>query len=107
MIIAATGSIIKNEWKGQREAAHPVPLGFDEVSGEQLGNAEFITNAVNYLAGNDQWLNLRSRDYKLRLLNRQAINEQRGLWEIINIAVPLILLLIAGFTYSRYRKRKK
>ena len=107
MIIAATGSIIKNEWKGQREAAHPVPLGFDEVSGEQLGNVEFITNAVNYLAGNDQWLNLRSRDYKLRLLNRQAINEQRGLWEIINIAVPLILLLIAGFTYSRYRKRKK
>lgn len=107
MIIAATGSIIKNEWKGQREAAHPVPLGFDEVSGEQLGNAEFITNAVNYLAGNNQWLNLRSRDYKLRLLNRQAINEQRGLWEIINIAVPLILLLIAGFTYSRYRKRKK
>ena len=107
MIVAATGSIIKNEWKGQREAAQPVPLGFDEVSGEQLGNAEFMTNAVNYLARNDQWLNLRSRNYKLRLLNKQAINEQRRLWEIINIAIPPILLLIAGFTYSRYRKRRE
>lgn len=107
MIVVATGSIIKNEWKGQHGAAQPVPVGFDEVSGEQLGNADFISNAVNYLARNDQWLNLRSHNYKLRLLNKQAINEQRGLWEIINIAIPPILLLIAGFAYSRFRKRKQ
>lgn len=107
MIVVATGSIIKNEWKGQHREAQPVPVGFDEVSGEQLGNADFISNAVNYLARNDQWLNLRSHNYKLRLLNKQAINEQRGLWEIINIAIPPILLLIAGFAYSRFRKRKQ
>lgn len=107
MIVVATGSIIKNEWKGQRREAQPVPVGFDEVSGEQLGNADFISNAVNYLARNDQWLNLRSHNYKLRLLNKQAINEQRGLWEIINIALPPILLLIAGFAYARFRKRKQ
>ena len=107
MIVAATGSIIKNEWKGQQDKAQPAPLGFDEVSGEQLGNADFITNAVNYLAGNDQWLNLRSRDYKLRLLNKQSINKQRGVWEVINIAIPPVLLIIAGFIYSRQRKRKQ
>ncbi|WP_321424190.1 gliding motility-associated ABC transporter substrate-binding protein GldG [uncultured Bacteroides sp.] len=107
MIVVATGSIIKNEWKGQRREAQPVPVGFDEVSGEQLGNADFISNAVNYLARNDQWLNLRSHNYKLRLLNKQAINEQRGLWEIINIAIPPILLLITGFAYARFRKRKQ
>ena len=107
MIVVAAGSIIKNEWKGQRGAAQPVPVGFDDVSGEQLGNADFISNAVNYLARNDQWLNLRSHNYKLRLLNKQAINEQRGLWEIINIAIPPILLLIAGFAYSRFRKQKQ
>jgi ABC-2 type transport system permease protein len=107
MIVVATGSIIKNEWKGQRGEAQPVPVGFDEVSGEQLENADFISNTVNYLARNDQWLNLRSHNYKLRLLNKQAINEQRGLWEIINIAIPPILLLIAGFAYSRFRKRKQ
>jgi len=107
MIIVATGSIIKNEWKGEREKAQPVPVGFDEVSGEQLGNADFLTNAVNYLAGNDQWLNLRSHNYKLRLLNKQAVTEQRVLWEVINIAIPPILLLVVGFAYSKYRKRKK
>lgn len=107
MIVVATGSIIKNGWKGQQEEAQPLPLGYDEVSGEYLGNADFLTNAVNYLAGNEQWLTLRSRDYKLRLLNRQTITQQRALWETINIAVPPLLLLIAGFAYSRYRKRRQ
>ncbi len=107
IIVAATGSIIKNEWQGQGEKAQPIPLGFDPITNEQLGNADFLTNAVNYLAGNAQWLSLRSRDYRLRLLNKQKINEQRGLWETINIAIPPILLLISGLVFSRYRKRKQ
>ena len=107
IIVVATGSIIKNEWKGQGDEAQPLPLGYDEVSGEQLGNADFVTNAVNYLAGNEQWLNLRSHDYKLRLLKKQAINENRGFYEFINIATPPLLLLIAGFLFSRHRKKKQ
>ncbi|BEG98232.1 gliding motility-associated ABC transporter substrate-binding protein GldG [Bacteroides sedimenti] len=106
MIVVATGSIIKNEWRGEKDEAQPVPLGYDNVSGEYLGNAEFISNAVNYLAGNEQWLSLRSRDYKLRLLNKQAI-AQRGLWETINIGIPLLLVLTVGFVYSKRRKSKQ
>jgi gliding-associated putative ABC transporter substrate-binding component GldG len=107
IIVVATGSIIKNEWKGQGDEAKPLPLGYDEVSGEQLGNADFVTNAVNYLAGNEQWLNLRSHDYKLRLLKKQVINENRGFYEFINIAIPPLLLLMAGFLFSRHRKKKQ
>jgi len=106
MIIVATGSIIKNEWKGQGQNVQPMPIGYDEVSGEQLGNGDFLVNAVNYLTGNEKWLSLRSHDYKLRLLNKEAVSKQRKLWEIINIVTPPFLLLLAGWGYSKYRKRK-
>ena len=67
IIVCASSSLIKNDWKGQGNQSMPLPLGYEPVTGEQLGNADFIVNAVNYLAGNESWLNLRARNSRLRL----------------------------------------
>ena len=46
-----------------------LPLGFDSYANRQYGNRDFIVNAVLYLSGDDNWLELRSRVVPLRLLN--------------------------------------
>ncbi len=106
LLVAATGSLPKNDWKGQGVQAEPLPLGLDVVSGEQLGNADFLVNAVNYLAGNEQWLNLRTKDFRLRLLDKQEVSSGLLKWQILNVGLPLLLLFLAGCVASLWRKRK-
>lgn len=106
IIVAASSSLIKNNWQGKGRDSRPQPLGYDAVSGEQFGNADFIVNAVNYLAGNQQWLTLRSRNYQLRLLDKQKVQEQYTLLQIGNVVLPLMLVFIAGGTFAILRKRK-
>lgn len=101
-IVVADGDIIRNEIAG----AEIIPLGFDRFMNQQFGNRDFIQNAVLYLADRDGWMDLRSRTIKLSLLNKKATQENRAFWQIINIAIPLVLLLIFGFVYQIIRKRK-
>lgn len=106
ILVVSTGSIIKNEWSGKGEDSQALPLGFDPISGEQLGNAIFLTNAVNYLVGNRAWLNLRAHSYKLRILNKQLVNENQRIYQFVNITLPPILLFGFYLGISTYRKRK-
>ena len=106
IIVCASSSLIKNDWKGQGNQSMPLPLGYEPVTGEQLGNADFIVNAVNYLAGNESWLNLRARNSRLRLLNKQEVTTGLYKWQLVNVLLPLCILFAGGglFIWSRRRK---
>lgn len=106
LIVAGSASLVKNDWKGQGDRTEPLPLGFEPVSGEQLGNAGFLVNAVNYLAGNDAWLSLRGRNFRLRLLDRQAVTSRLLKWQLINVAVPLGLWAVFAGGCIFYRRRR-
>lgn len=106
VIVAASGSFIKNEWRGQGRQSVPLPLGYDPITGEQLGNSDFIVNAVNYLAGNEKWLNLKAHSYPLRLLNKQETTTNLLQWQLINILLPQFLLFIVGAVIIITRKKK-
>ena len=80
-------------------------FGFDRYMNRQFGNPDFIRNAVLYLTDEEGWLELRSRTLRLRLLNKNIVTEQRLFWQIINVATPVVLVLIAGLIYHRRRKR--
>jgi len=103
-IVVANGDIIRNEISLKDSTG--VPLGFDRFMNQQFGNKDFIQNAVLYLADNDGWMQLRNREMKLRLLNKQMIADERLMWQLLNVLTPLILLLIFGISYQIIRKRK-
>lgn len=106
ILVAGTSSLIKNEWKGNAAQSEPLPLGYEPITGEQLGNADFIANAVNHLAGNEDWLNLRSRSGQLRMLNREATTTGLLKWQLINVLAPLGVLLLGGGVYVGRRFKK-
>jgi ABC-2 type transport system permease protein len=105
-IVVADGDIIRNETNGIASDSTTLPLGFDRYMNQQFGNREFIQNALLYLADDPKWLELRSRSLKLRLLNKQIISEQKLFWQITNIALPLLILVIVGLVYQNFRRRK-
>lgn len=105
-IFVAGGDIIRNETSGVASDSTTLPLGFDRFLNHQLGNEEFIVNAVNYLAGNQQFMQLRSKNYQLRLLRPDITKKGRTTLQLINIVLPLILLIAIGWWFNLSRKRR-
>jgi len=104
-IIVADGDIIRNERAGTKDSTI-IPLGFDRYTNQQYGNKDFIQNAILYLTDNDDWMQLRNRTLKLRLLNKNVTNNDRITWQLINTLIPILILIILGIGYQIIRKRK-
>ena len=105
MIVVADADIIRNEVKRSGTSGTPFPLGQDRVTGATYGNTDFIINSLNYLVDENKIMELRSRELKLRLLDRNRIKDERLWWQILNIAGPVLLVIVAGLIYSFFRKK--
>ena len=106
MIVIADGDIIRNEIQRSGSSSGFYPLSKDRYTGEVLGNRDFVVNCVNYLVDDNGLMQLRSREVKLRLIDKPRIKKEKALWQIVNVAGPLLVVVIAGLAYSLLRKRK-
>jgi len=106
MIVVADGDIIRNNVSGKGKNLRIYPLGYDRFSKRTYGNKAFLMNAINYLCDNKGLMNLRAREYKLRILNKSKVKEDRSYWQYINILLPLLIILISAIIYRIYRKKK-
>lgn len=106
MIVIANSDIIRNEVQKSGSSESPLTLGLDKYTGEMYGNRDFIINCMNYLVDDNGIMNLRSRELKLRLLNREKIRKERIGWQLINTVGPVLLVVLAGIIYNFFRKRK-
>ena len=102
MIIISDGDVIKNEVSRGR----PLQLGFERMSGRTFGNKEFLLNAVNYLLDDTGLINIRTKSIEVAFLDSEKVEEQKTIWQLINIALPLFLLGIFGLIFNYIRKRK-
>ncbi len=106
MIVIADGGIIKNKVRIRNGRNQILPLGYDQFSGQTFGNRDFIINCIDYLADDIGIMELRSRTLKLRILDKVKIREDKIKWQILNVVIPIIIIIIAGMVYNLLRKRK-
>lgn len=106
MIVISDGDIIRQQFRQNGDQREPLPLGYDRYTRQTFGNKEFLLNAINYLCGFDELMESRSKEFKLRILNRAKITEQRTLWQIVNVGVPVLMILAFGFIFNTLRKRR-
>ncbi|WP_298894977.1 gliding motility-associated ABC transporter substrate-binding protein GldG [uncultured Psychroserpens sp.] len=102
MIVIADGDVIKNEVIKNR----PQELGFEFLTKRKFGNKEFLENAVNYLLNDDGLINIRTKEVKLAFLDSEKIEDQKSKWQIVNIALPLVILGLFGFTFKYFRRKR-
>ncbi len=104
MIVVSDGDICKNVVNSEGQS---YPLGFDKFSMQTYyGNKQFLINAMNYLCDDEGLMKVRSREFKLRVLDKKIVNSQKSLWQFINVAMPVIVLILAGLIFVFIRKRK-
>jgi len=107
MIIVSDGDIVLNGvYKEQ-----PLPMGVNPYTvgtqyEYQFANKQFVENCIDYLINNAGLSEAKAKDYQLNLLDPKKTEEQKSFWQIVNLAVPVLLIILAGFIYQWWRKRK-
>ena len=89
----------------------PLPMGmnFYTMGSQyeyQFANRDFLLNCMEYLVNKPGIIETRNKDIVLRLLNSQKVKDQKTTWQFINIALPVLLVLLFGWVYQQVRKRK-
>ncbi len=103
MIVIADGDIIRSEVRNDSSA---YPLGYYMYTKQQFANKDFILNCIEYLIDDSGILETRNKEVKLRLLNKMKAENEKLKWQLINIAAPILLIILLGLAFSYYRKKK-
>ena len=102
LLVVADGDIIKNQLRN----GAPLPLGYDKWTNNTYGNKEFLVNSINYLLDDTGLINIRNKKVAIPLLDVQKITDKKSKWQLINIGVPVVLVLLLGICFNYYRKNK-
>lgn len=100
-IVMASGSFISNDIQD----GQPLPVGYDRYTQTQFGNRDFFVNALLYLTDDQGWINLRNKQLKIRLINKNIATNARLPLQLINVGMPLLLLAIFGVVFLWMRRR--
>ncbi len=102
MIVISDGDVIKN----QLQQGAPLELGFDRYTGNTYGNKEFLLNSINYLLDDSGLIDIRSKEISIAFLDIEKASAEREKWQIVNLAVPLLLLITGAFGFNYFRKKR-
>lgn len=105
MLVISDGDIARNlvnpdstKWR---------ELGYDPTMKRMLyGNKDFLINAMNYLLGDARLINVRSRSIALRKLDDEIITNYRTYWQVVNIALPAVIVVALGMLIWWLRRRR-
>ncbi|MGI8892333.1 MAG: gliding motility-associated ABC transporter substrate-binding protein GldG [Bacteroidia bacterium] len=104
MIVISDGNIIENQIRSS--TGNFFPLGYDRYTNTVYGNKNFILNCVDYLLDDTGLISLRTKEFKLRLLDKPKVDEEKTTWQAINLVAPVILVLIFGIIKSFIRRKR-
>lgn len=103
MVVISDGDILKNQIG--RDGS-PYPLGYDHYTQQSYGNKNLLLNIADYMTDDSGLIALRTKEIKIRLLNRARIRNEKLYWQLVNTVCPLALVLICAIFQHYIRKRK-
>lgn len=103
MIVIADGDMASNEFSNKGQ---PFSLGYYKYTGDYFNNKNFLLNSIDYLTNNLNQIETRGKQVKLRLLDTQKVKKEKTMWQSINIAFPLVMILLFGAIFIIIRVKK-
>jgi ABC-2 type transport system permease protein len=107
IIIVSDGDMVLNA----ADKDGPLPMGINRYTAGtqyeyQFANKAFLQNSLDYLINPSGLSEAKAKDYTLRLLDTKKIEAEKTTWQLINIAVPVVLVFLFAIIYQWWRKRK-
>lgn len=103
MVVISDADIVSNVVTQQEG---PLEMGVNQFTQASYANKDFILNTIEYLVNPTGIMGTRAKDYTLRLLDPKKLESSRSNWTIINIAVPIVLVIIFGLLFQTLRRKK-
>lgn len=103
IIVIGDGDIAANEVSNRGE---PYPLGFNPYTEQNFANKDLLLNCMEYLTDNNNLIGTRNREVKLRLLDKVKVGEESLKWQVINLVIPVVAVILFGLLYNFMRRRK-
>lgn len=103
MIVIADGDICENDVD---QNGNYLPLGYYKYTKETFANKTFLLNCVEYLIDDIGLIEARNRENKMQLLDKAKVNDSRALWQIVNVVLPIVGVVIFGLIFNQRRKRR-
>ncbi|MFN8436661.1 MAG: gliding motility-associated ABC transporter substrate-binding protein GldG [Cytophagales bacterium] len=104
VLFFADGDFIANDYDPVKQQI--VPLGTNKYTKESHANKDFVVNTLNYMLDSNGLIHIRNKQISLRPLDKIKIEKDKKKWQILNVLVPLVLVLILGVLKFQYRKKK-
>lgn len=83
-----------------------LPMGANPFTQYTFANRDFLLNTIDYMTDESGIMATRNRDFVLRLLDPKKLEKEAVAWRWINIALPLFILLVAGFISQTVRRKR-
>ena len=104
IIVFSDGDVIQNAIS--KENGKPLPMGMNTITKKQYSNREVISGLFDYQLDVSGINSLRVKDIQRRPLDAIKIAQEQKFWQLLNIGLPLVALLILGLVVYFLRKRK-
>ena len=109
MIVVADGDMVLNDLV----KSEPIPMGMNQFTygtGNQyeyrFANRDFLQNCLDYLVNQSGLSEAKAKDYTLRLLDRKKVDDEKLTWQLINTALPVLLVILFAVIYQWWRKKR-
>lgn len=103
LLVAASGSLVLNAVNPQQ--GQPYPWGYDPFVNRTFANEDLVLNTLAYMLDEEGLINAKRKALKIRLLDKLKVEQTKLVWQLVNIIVPLILLLIIAIVWNYIYKR--
>lgn len=105
MLVVADGDVIKNLY--DKETGKFAPIGYNKYEKATFnGNKDFILNSIEFMINQNNILTARTKEFKLRMLDKVKAEKDKLYWQSINIVLPIILIVLFGTINFYWRKKK-
>jgi len=103
-IFISDGDIIRNHY--DFKSMQPYPTGYDFYAKKQYDNPDFLLNCINYLSTDEELVLIRSKSFKIGMLDPIRVKAKKNFYIIFNTIGPLILIGIMATTLILFRRWK-
>lgn len=111
LLVISDGDVAKNHVLMGR----PMRLGEDKYSLRpdnpkqrpvSYDNQNFLTNSIDYLLGETDFLNLKNRKLEIPTLNETKVKLEKSTWQMTNLIIPVLGIWFLGIGMIWWRKKR-
>ena len=103
MIVISSGSFANNAVLSNNKT---LPLGADRYTNAYYDNKEFLLNSINYLSGDEQLINVRSKKIEMRLLDKKKVKSHQRFISWLNLLLPPMIIMAVSLLFYIVRSKR-